>query len=201
MSTRTSKAVFTRASISALIVDAGVPSIARVIVTATFNTLSVRTDPAVTTVVVLDASIDAYTQLISLSALTILTDVALFGVATLIDAPTVGADVVHGTFGVHTTTLLATVVYACLPLRTFVVDSTTRRTLILLITKLSLRATIVISTTRNTQSIIVAYLPNLARLIAATTIGTLTCSTHLVFGTTSRFNTPGNTDVVSAQLS
>jgi len=198
--TRTTKAIFPRATVRALIIDAGVPFGARVIVTATFNTRSVRTDPAVSAVAVLDASIDAHAQLVSLSSFAILTDVALFGRATLVDATTVGADVVHGTFGVQTTAVLAAVVDARLSLRTFVVDSTTRRTLVFLITKLSLRASLIITAARNTQPIIVANLPYFARLVAATAVGALAGSTDLVFRTASGLNTTGNTEVISAQL-
>ena len=190
-----------RATIPTLVLDARIAPFTSIIVTTALDALVIYADVTITAVGVLDATISADTRSVSLGTVTILTNFTLPRIATLIEADPVRADVVDRTFIIDPTAVLAAVAHARLTHRTLVVDTTTRRALIVLITELPLRTAVIVAAARNTQAVVVAHLTDFARLVAAATISALPCPADLIFWTARRLDTAGNAAVISAQLS
>ena len=77
LTARTAETVLLVALVTALILDAGVASLARFVVTAALDALGVDADPAVTAVGVLGAAIFTKPDVVSLGYLTVLSQVTL----------------------------------------------------------------------------------------------------------------------------
>ena len=135
-----------------------------------------------------------------MSALTVLTCVALVRVQALAHAVAVGADVVHGAFGVNTAPFAAAVVHAGLTCGALVIDAATGRTLTLTVAELTLWAALVVSTARNALTVLVADGPNLTGFVAPAAVHTLTFTADLVVWTTRCLDATRHAEVVSAQL-
>ena len=77
LTTRAAETVLLVALVTALILNAGVTSVTRLVVTAAFNTLGVDADPTVTAIVILGAAIFAEAQVFTFGYLAMLTEVTL----------------------------------------------------------------------------------------------------------------------------
>jgi hypothetical protein len=77
LTTRAAETVLLVALVTALILNAGITSLTRFVVTAAFNTFGVNTDPTITAVGILSAAIFAEAQVFTLGYLAVLTEITL----------------------------------------------------------------------------------------------------------------------------
>ena len=201
MSAWTAKPVLLSATIPTLVLNTCIAPFTSIIVTTALDTLVIHADVPITAVGVLDTTISADSRSVTLCTITILTNFTLPRVTALIETDSSRADVVDRALIIDPTTVLAAVAHTRLTYRALVVDTTTRRTLIVLIAELPLGTAVIIATTWNTQAVVVAHLTDFARLIAAATISALPGPADLIFGAARRFDAARNAAVISAKLS